>query len=94
VRDRSRPAGRRAHGIAARLRLRGAQGRGEAQATVLRITGELAGLAGRAAADAERLLANARRALRRAQRKAAGLAAAGPRCRRWPAARPAPPRGQ
>jgi transposase, IS5 family len=79
VRDRSRSAGRRAHGIAARLRLRGAQGRGEAQATVLRITRELAGLAGRAAADAERLLANARRALCRAQRKAAGLAAAGGR---------------
>jgi transposase, IS5 family len=79
VRDRSRSAGRRAHGIAARLRLRGAQARGEAQATVLRITGELACLAERAAADAERLLANARRALRRAQRKAAGLAAAGGR---------------
>jgi IS5 family transposase len=79
ARDRSRSAGRRAHGIAARLRLRGAQAREEAQATVRRITGELAGLAERAAADAERLLANARRALRRAERKAAGLAAAGGR---------------
>ena len=79
VRDRSRAAGKRAHGSAAKLRLRGAQGREEAQATVRRITGELAGLAGRAAADAQRLLASARRALRRAKSKAAGLAAAGGR---------------
>ena len=47
VRDRSRSAGKRAHGIAAKLRLRSAQGKDEAQATVA-------------------LLANARRALRRA----------------------------
>jgi IS5 family transposase len=79
LRDRSRAAGRRAHGIAAKLRLRGAAGRDEAQATVRRITGELAELAERAAADAQRLLANARRALRRAQAKAADLAAAGGR---------------
>jgi IS5 family transposase len=79
VRDRSRSAGKRAHGIAAKLRLRGAQGREEAQAGVRRITGELADLAERAAADAQRLLANARRALRRAQSKAADLAAAGSR---------------
>jgi transposase, IS5 family len=79
LRDRSRSAGRRAHGIAARLRLRGAAGRDEAQATVRRITGELAELAERAAADAQRLLTNARRALRRAQARAAGLAAAGGR---------------
>ena len=69
LRDRSRSAGKRAHGIAAKLRLRSAQGREEAQATVRRITGELAGLAERASADAEKLLANARRALRRAQRQ-------------------------
>lgn len=81
LRDRSRSAGRRAHGIAAKLRLRGAAGRDEAQATVRRITGELAELAERAAADAERLLANARRALRRAQAKAkaADLATTGGR---------------
>jgi IS5 family transposase len=79
VRDRSRSAGKRAHGIAAKLRLRGAQGREEAQATVRRITGELAGLAERAAADAGRLLANARAALCRARSKAADLAAAGSR---------------
>jgi len=77
LRDRSRAAGKRAHGIAAKLRLRGAQGRDEAQATVRRITGELAVLADRAAADAERLLANARRALRRAQAKAEALAGVG-----------------
>ena len=79
LRDRSRSAGTRAHGIAAKLRLRSAQGRDEAQRTVARITAELAGLAERAAADAERLLANARRALRRAQRTAADLAAVGGR---------------
>ena len=79
VRDRSRAAGSRAHGIAARLGLRRAQGREEAQATVRRITGELAGLAERAAADADRLLANARSALRRAKARAAELAAAGVR---------------
>lgn len=79
LRDRSRAAGRRAHGIAAKLRLRSAQGREEAQATVQRITAELAELAQRAAADADRLLVNARRALRRAEAKAAELAAAGVR---------------
>ncbi len=79
LRDRSRAAGRRAHGIAAKLRLRSAQGREEAQRTVARITGELAQLAERAAADAERLLANARRALRKAQAKAAELATRGER---------------
>ncbi|WP_100499287.1 ISNCY family transposase [Geodermatophilus chilensis] len=75
LRDRSRAAGRRAHGIAAKLRLRGSAGRDEAQATVRRITGELAELAERTAADAERLLTNARRALRRARATAADLAA-------------------
>src|SRR5215217_6948939 len=77
VRDRSRSAGARAREIGAKLRLRTAQGRDEAQAVVKRITGELAGLAERAAADAEALLGNARRALRRAQTKAAELTAAG-----------------
>jgi transposase, IS5 family len=51
--DRGRSAGKRAHGIAAKLRLRSAQGEEEAQATVRRITGELAWLAERAAADAD-----------------------------------------
>src|SRR5437899_5301170 len=77
VRDRSRAAGRRAHAIAAKLRSRAAQARDGKQAVVARMTGELAGLAGCAAAGARRLLANARRALRRAEDKAAALAAAG-----------------
>jgi IS5 family transposase len=46
---------------------------------VRRITGELAALAERTAADAERLLGNGRRALHRAQRKATELAAVGGR---------------
>ncbi|MCA1674055.1 MAG: ISNCY family transposase [Actinobacteria bacterium] len=77
LRDRSRAAGKRAHGIAAKLRLRSAQGREQAQRTVARITGQLAELAERAATDAEHLLSNARRALRAAQTKAQALAAGG-----------------
>src|SRR5260370_797451 len=67
-------SGRRAHAIAAKLRSRAAQAQGEKQAVVARVTGELAGLAERAATDAQRLLANARRALRRAGAKAAAVA--------------------
>src|SRR3954453_23642695 len=77
VRDRSRAAGARAREIGAKLRLRGAQGRDEAQATVRRVTGELAGLAERAARDAEKLLVNARRALPRAHRSAVERETAG-----------------
>jgi IS5 family transposase len=77
VRDRSRAAGRRAHAIAAKLSSRAAQARDERQAVVLRMTGELAGLAERAAREARRMLANGRRALGRAGVKAAALAAAG-----------------
>jgi IS5 family transposase len=79
LRDRSRAADKRAHGIAAKLRMRSAQGRDGAHAVVQRITGELADLAERAASDADRLLVNARRALRRAQAKAEELAATGGR---------------
>jgi IS5 family transposase len=68
IRDRSRAAGARAREIGAKLRLRAAQTRDEAQAVVRRITGELADLAERAATDAEKLLGNARRALRRTHR--------------------------
>jgi transposase, IS5 family len=75
VRDRSRAAGRRAHAIAVKLSSR-TQAQ-EKQAAVARATGELADLAERAAAEARRLLAGARRALRRAEAKAAALAAAG-----------------
>jgi IS5 family transposase len=77
VRDRGRAAGMRAHGIAAKLRQRSAQGRDEAQRTVQRITGELATLAERAATEAQRLVTNARRALRRAHTEAEKLAAVG-----------------
>jgi IS5 family transposase len=50
-RDRRRAAGRRARSIASKLKLRGAQQREEAQATVRRITGELADLAEAAMRD-------------------------------------------
>ena len=65
-RDRRRAAGRRARAIASKLKLRGAQQREQAQATVRRITGELADLAEAAMRDADAVVRNARRALRRA----------------------------
>ncbi|GAF49054.1 ISNCY family transposase [Rhodococcus wratislaviensis] len=70
VRDRSRAAGKRAHAIGFKLRSRSAAGRDEALAAVRRTTGELADLAETAATDAERLLTNAKHALRRARAKA------------------------
>jgi transposase, IS5 family len=57
VRDRTRAASRRARSIAANLKRR----TGEAKQTVTRITGELADLAVKMAADANRALTNARR---------------------------------
>jgi IS5 family transposase len=54
-----------------------AQGRDEAQTVVRRVTGELAEPAERAMADAEKLLVNARRALRRAHRMTAERKVAG-----------------
>lgn len=77
VRDRSRAAGKRAHGIAAKLRSRRQLGRDQLKDGVVRITGELADVAQAAVRDAHRLLGNARRALRRARAKAAQLAEAG-----------------
>jgi IS5 family transposase len=77
VRDRSRSAGTKAHGIAARLRSRTQVGRDEAKAGVQKITGDLAGLARAAVTDARKVLVNARRAANRARSKAAELAAAG-----------------
>lgn len=71
VRDRSRSAGRRAHAIGAKLRMRSAAGKDEAQAAVRRVTGELADLAESAANGAERMLSNAKRALRQARAQAA-----------------------
>lgn len=77
IRDRSRSAGKRAHEIASKLKLRAAAGRDQAQAVVRRVTGELADLAEVAAREAQRLLTNAKRALRRARATAAQLRARG-----------------
>ena len=77
LRDRSRAAGKRAHAIAAKLRSRAAVGADQTKAAVLNRTGELAGSGQAAAGEAERLLANARQAVRRAKAKAAKLAARG-----------------
>jgi transposase, IS5 family len=63
ARDRRRSAGRRARSIASKLRLRGAQQRDQAQATVRRITGELADLTVQAMREARAVLRNGRRAL-------------------------------
>jgi transposase, IS5 family len=77
LRDRSRAAGKRAHGIAAKLRSRSQLGRDQVKDGVQRITGELADLAQATVRDAHRLLVNARRALRQARVTAAELAEAG-----------------
>ena len=66
ARDRRRSAGRRARSIAAKLKLRGQQQRDHAQAVVRRITGELAGIAEAAMAEAATVLRTAKRALRTA----------------------------
>jgi IS5 family transposase len=66
TRDRRRSVGRRARAIASKLPLRGAQQRDQAQAFVLRITGELAGIAEQALAEASAVARNAKRGLRRA----------------------------
>jgi IS5 family transposase len=70
VRNRSRAAGRRAHQIGFKLRSRSAAGRDDALAAVRRVTGDLAELAETAVRDAEAVVANAKRALRRAGAKA------------------------
>jgi IS5 family transposase len=80
---RSRAAGRRAHDLNAKLRTRSAIAREEALELVRRKNGELADLAETAAAEAERLLRNAKRALRKARADADGRMAEG---RRDPAA--------
>ena len=66
ARDRRRAAGRRARSIASKLRLRGELQRDQAQAAVLRITAELAGIAEQAMRDATAVIRNAKRALRSA----------------------------
>jgi transposase, IS5 family len=66
ARDRRRSAGRRARAIAAKLRLRGAQQRDQAQAVVRRITGELADIAEQTMREVTAVIRNARRGLRTA----------------------------
>src|SRR5215211_1059974 len=77
LRDRSRAAGRRAHDLNAKLRTRSATAKEEALDVVRSKNAELADLAETAAGEAERLLGNAKRALRAARKKAADLAALG-----------------
>jgi len=72
-RDATDEATARVHAIGAKLKLRGAEAKQEAQATVLRLTGELADLAQAAMADAAPVLANARQALRRVTGRQRGL---------------------
>jgi IS5 family transposase len=72
-------AGRRAHDLNAKLRTRSAAARDEALEVVRRKNAELADLAETAAAEAERLLTNAKRALRKAKADAAGPKANGQR---------------
>jgi IS5 family transposase len=67
LRDRSRAAGRRAHDLNAKLRTRSAAAKEEALAVVRRKNAELADLAEAAANEAEPLLRNAKRALRKAR---------------------------
>jgi transposase, IS5 family len=77
LRDRSRAAGKRAHDLNAKLRTRNAGAKDEALAVVRRKNAELAKLAETAAEEAERLLANAKRAIRKAQADAARREAEG-----------------
>jgi IS5 family transposase len=72
ARNRTRSVCRRAHGVAAWLRRRNNDARGE----VLAITGELAAIALLSVADARHVAVNARRSLRRAGSQASGRAKA------------------
>src|SRR5947207_6700550 len=64
--DRRRAAARRVREIAAKLRTRAKLGREESTRAIARVTGELADLAKRAAAEAAAVLRNGRRALPKA----------------------------
>jgi transposase, IS5 family len=64
--DRRRAAGRRAREMAITMRVRAQLGRDEASRTMSRVTGDLADLAGAAAAQAAAVLRSGRRALPRA----------------------------
>jgi IS5 family transposase len=64
--DRRRAAARRVREIAAKLRTRSKLGREETTQAIARVTGQLAGLAGKAAAQAAAVLRNGRRAVPKA----------------------------
>jgi IS5 family transposase len=64
--DRRRAAARRVREIASKLRSRGKLSREESSRVIRRVTGELAGLAEKAAAEAAAVLRNGRRALPKA----------------------------
>jgi IS5 family transposase len=66
ARDRRRAAARRVREIASKLRARGKVAREENSAAIARVTGELADLAEKAAAEAAAVLRNGRRALPKA----------------------------
>jgi transposase, IS5 family len=66
VTDRRRAAARRVREIASKLRARGKLSREETTQAICRVTGELAGLAEKAAAQAAAVLRNGRRALPKA----------------------------
>jgi transposase, IS5 family len=72
-RDATATAATMVHAIGAKLKLRTAEGKQEAQATVLRLTGELADLAERAIENAGMVLDNARTAVRRVTGRRRGL---------------------
>jgi IS5 family transposase len=72
-RDAADEATAKVHAIGAKLKLRSAEAKEEVQATVLRLTGELADLAQRAMDDVAPVLANARHALRRVAGRRRGL---------------------
>src|SRR5262249_57743810 len=66
ITDRRRAAARRVREIAAKLRTRAKLGREESTAAIARVTGELADLAEKTAAEAAAVLRNGRRALPKA----------------------------
>ena len=76
--DRRRAAARRVRQIASKLRTRGKLSREESTRAICRVTGELADLAEKAAAEAAAVLRNGRRATAQGpQRADAGASAAG-----------------
>ena len=77
LRDRSRAVSRRAHALNAKLRTRSAAARDEAIAVVKRKNAELADLAEATIRDVTRLLDNAKRAVREANKQAAHRSAVG-----------------